>query len=407
MRIFKALTVMLLTCVLGISCTLFCVTVSSYLSSDDFSYELTYEVNGTEATVTGCEDEIFGVLKIPETIDGYTVTAIDQFAFANCETLTNIVFPQSLKKIGNGAFVACVGLESVAIPKNVRSVGEGAFANCDELYSLTVVEGVKRIEAFAFNGCVKLDRITLANSIEYIGCSAFDNTQYCNEPDYDGYGALYVDNHLVELKGKTFGPFEVRDGTRSIGACAFVRTPEIEYITVPSTLNSIADTAFFGCDSLKQISGKEANFNLNTVSVGTYNGALNSVKTSFSGDVNQNGTLETADAVYLMYYTLYGEEYFPIYGKCDFDNNGMVDSDDAVYLLYHILFGDEYKLFPSDVPQWNPDNVNGEMSDSDDDFTDWTPTYPDETDKVIPDDGSGFGNPEDPDEDYTDWVPIW
>lgn len=406
MRIFKALTVMLLTCVLGISGALLCVAVSFYSSEEDFSCSYTYDINGDEATITGCEGEVFGTLAIPDTIDGYTVTAIDRFAFANRAGITDIVFPQSLKEIGNGAFVGCVGLESVAIPKNVQSVGEGAFANCDELYSLTVVEGVRRIGAFAFNGCVSLDRITLANSIEYIGCSAFGNTKYCNEPDYDGYGALYIDNHLVELKGKTYGPFEVRDGTRSIAACTFACTPEIEYVTVPATLNSISDTAFFGCDSLKLVSSKEADFNWSTVSVGAYNGALSSASVGFSGDVDQNGTLETADAVYLMYYTLYGEEYFPIYGKCDFDNNGMVDSDDAIYLLYHILFGDEYKLFPSKVPQWNPDNVNGEMSDSDEGFTDWTPTYPEEADKIIPGEGSGFGDPEDPDEDYSDWVPI-
>ncbi len=446
MRILKALTVMLTVCVLVLSCAPFCVAVSSYSSSDKFIYT----VNGSYATITGYNGVAVGTIEIPETIDGYTVTTIGKgafmdsvklvgvilpdsvtvledeafgecsllesvtfsknletvgkFTFANCYSLKSIKLPESLKKIDKGAFVACTGLTMVAIPKNVESVGEGAFARCTALYNLTVFEGVKRIESFAFNSCVKLKNITLANSIEYIGCSAFDNTEYCNNPNYDGNGALYIDNHLVDLKDKTYGVFEVRDGTRSIGACAFVCNPEVEYILVPETLKGVADIAFYGCDQLKKVHGKQQGFDWSTVTVGVYNSALDSVKAYYSGDVNENGTLETQDAVYLMYYVLFGDENYPVYGNCNFDNVGMVDGDDAVYLLYHILYGDEYKLFPK-MPEWNNEDIKGEITDDDDDYTDWAPTYPDGN--ITPDDENGiFGDPEAPDENYSGWVPI-
>ena len=58
------------------------------------------------------------------------------------------------------------------------------------------------------------------------------------------------------------------------------------------------------------------------------------------GDVDGNGVVDTDDAIYLLYYTLFGEGSYPINQPCDFDGNGVVDTDDAIYLLYHTLFGD-------------------------------------------------------------------
>lgn len=65
---------------------------------------------------------------------------------------------------------------------------------------------------------------------------------------------------------------------------------------------------------------------------------------AMTGDVDGDGSLTTADAVYLMYYTLNGEVEYPLNQSGDFDGNGTVDSDDAVYLLYHVLFSEEYPL---------------------------------------------------------------
>ena len=58
------------------------------------------------------------------------------------------------------------------------------------------------------------------------------------------------------------------------------------------------------------------------------------------GDLDINGVVDTDDAIYLLYHTLFGEDY-PVNQYVDFDCNGVVDTDDAIYLLYHTLFGDE------------------------------------------------------------------
>ena len=63
------------------------------------------------------------------------------------------------------------------------------------------------------------------------------------------------------------------------------------------------------------------------------------------GDFNGSGTLSTADAVYLLYHTLFGGEEYPIFQDGDTNTDGRIDSADATHLLYNILFGsDDYPL---------------------------------------------------------------
>ncbi len=67
---------------------------------------------------------------------------------------------------------------------------------------------------------------------------------------------------------------------------------------------------------------------------------------ALAGDFNGSGTLSTADAVYLLYHTLFGSEEYPIDQKGDINDDGAVDSADATYLLFSILFGEEYYPMP-------------------------------------------------------------
>jgi len=59
------------------------------------------------------------------------------------------------------------------------------------------------------------------------------------------------------------------------------------------------------------------------------------------GDVDGNGSVNSDDAIYLLYHVLLGEDRYPVNQSCDFSGNGSVDSDDAIYLLYHALLGSE------------------------------------------------------------------
>ena len=64
------------------------------------------------------------------------------------------------------------------------------------------------------------------------------------------------------------------------------------------------------------------------------------------GDIDMNGEVNTADAVYLLNYIMFGGNRFPMNypGNIDFTRDGDHATDDAVYLLNYIMFGD--RRFP-------------------------------------------------------------
>ena len=59
------------------------------------------------------------------------------------------------------------------------------------------------------------------------------------------------------------------------------------------------------------------------------------------GDADGDGTVNTDDAIYLLYNVMFGDEDYPVNQNCDFDGNGSVNTDDAIYLLYYVMFGEE------------------------------------------------------------------
>ena len=61
------------------------------------------------------------------------VTAIGDWAFYRCPSLTSIVLPNSVVSIGKRAFDTCKKLASATIGRNVRTICEKAFANCTGL----------------------------------------------------------------------------------------------------------------------------------------------------------------------------------------------------------------------------------------------------------------------------------
>lgn len=71
----------------------------------------------------------------------YTVTRIGDYAFAGCQTLHKISFPETLTSIGSYAFRDCNGLyhSSITIPQNVTYIGAQAFMSGDCGLSLDTI----------------------------------------------------------------------------------------------------------------------------------------------------------------------------------------------------------------------------------------------------------------------------
>ena len=58
------------------------------------------------------------------------------------------------------------------------------------------------------------------------------------------------------------------------------------------------------------------------------------------GDMNNDGSVSDADAMYLLRYTLFGEGRYPLSQSGDVNGDNTVSDADAMYLLRYTLFGE-------------------------------------------------------------------
>ena len=116
--------------------------------------QFTYSTNVGTITITGYTGSDAYVI-IPDSINGYPVTAIGYAAFSGC-SLAKISMPNSLNTIDVNSFNSCSQLTSVVIPNNVTSIGEMAFANCPALTNVILGSSLADLGPFAFLNCQAL-----------------------------------------------------------------------------------------------------------------------------------------------------------------------------------------------------------------------------------------------------------
>lgn len=125
-----------------------------------------YIINKDKKTVTyvGYAEAEFGDTKhmsittytLPETIDGYRVTALYEYAFSYWRSLSDLTLPKTLKTIGSYAFNNCLSLRRIVFPEGVTELAANAFSG-SALEIIILPKSVKKIDNKAFDGwnCLK------------------------------------------------------------------------------------------------------------------------------------------------------------------------------------------------------------------------------------------------------------
>ena len=127
-----------------------------------------------------------GAIAIPATLGGKPVTVIGDLAVANCDGITSVTIPDSVKTIGKCAFAGCTSLASVTFGSGLETIGIQAFQDC-AFTEIVIPEGVTAIYKEAFWCCYSLTDVMLPDSLDIIGDTPFKN---CNslETVYVAYG---------------------------------------------------------------------------------------------------------------------------------------------------------------------------------------------------------------------------
>ena len=193
-----------------------------------------YTVTGDEATITGYTGSAKSLV-IPSELGGKPVTEIGIFAFALCDSLTEVTIPEGVTSIGNAAFSGCSSLTEVTIPKSVTSIGDSAFYNCDALK--TVYYGGSQTDWGKISIGSDNDPLLKAEIICAIQESnGFAYTVTGDEATITGYtGSAKSLVIPSELGGKP---------VTAIGDKAFEGYKNIVNIYIPKTIKAIGEDAF-------------------------------------------------------------------------------------------------------------------------------------------------------------------
>ena len=175
-----------------------------------------------------------------------SVTSIGNNAFDYCIRLTSVTIPNSVTSIGNYAFGLCRHLTSVTIPNSVTSIGQGVFMDCPDLTSVTIPNSVTSIGNYAFGGCFRLTSVTIPNSVTSIGNDAFDwvkHIEYYGSATGSPWGAH-------SMNGVTVGDFVYSNSAHDTLIAYIGNGGDV---TIPTSVTSIANYAFYGCIGLTSV----------------------------------------------------------------------------------------------------------------------------------------------------------
>lgn len=191
------------------------------------------------------------------------LTAIPADAFNgssnfNCENLSGIILPQSVKSIGSYAFNTCKNLVDVVLPKTLDSIGYYAFFICDNLSEIVIPEGIQELDNI-FQDCKTLKKVSLPSSLRKLtgtfwGCSSLEKIVIPEGVETLGYSVFYNCSSLVDVTlPSTLKEFEEHPTSSDSGSMAFFSCKSLKNIVIPDGVAKLSAGLFYECSSLESI----------------------------------------------------------------------------------------------------------------------------------------------------------
>ena len=197
-----------------------------------------YTQSGGEVTITGYKGP-GGVVTFPSSIGGNPVVAIGSYISPNNYSITKVIIPGSVRRIGHEAFFGCGAITSVSLAEGLVNIEGSAFSSCN-IASIALPSTVSTIGPFAFN-TGSLVSISVASA----------------NPTFSSLSGVLYDKGrktlLLYPQGKS-GSFTIPSSVTRIETYAFHGATELTSLTIPNTVTSIGSNAFTGCYGLASLS---------------------------------------------------------------------------------------------------------------------------------------------------------
>ena len=226
-------------------CVLLLIVAFSAAAETDGIF--TYTVNDGSATITKVDFSGQTEIYIPETINGYQVTAVSEYVMTDKtyqyedDTVLELHIPKTVSSISCYAF-SYADLAAIIVDEEnpyFSNDSYGVLFNknqtklikapcCLQETDYTVPGGVTELESTAFEFVFNLQHLYLPDTLTVFGIRAFyemQNLQCITLPE----------------------------GIERIGQNAFACCASLASVSLPSTLRTIASSAFTECDALKEI----------------------------------------------------------------------------------------------------------------------------------------------------------
>jgi hypothetical protein len=152
----------------------------------------------------------------------------------------SVIFPESVKIIGNAAFGDNLFIENVTFPPQLERIGTWCFEGCNNLKSVSIPSTVTYIGDNAFKKCFNMDLSgDLPFGLTYLGSDAFQETAITS---------ITIPSGITEIKEDTFYAcyslisIDFEGDIVSIGKNG-IRETAITNLVIPGSLTSIGDYA--------------------------------------------------------------------------------------------------------------------------------------------------------------------
>lgn len=209
-----------------------------------------------KSSFEGCGGKANINCKIPD-IYSYPMYPSESGQFYKAK-FTEVIFGDSVTKVGFNAFRCCNSIINITIPENVIEIGKYTFSDCSSVKSVTISDSVTKIGSGAFLGCTSLKEVYYTGDLS--AWYKIDLNDGSANPAYNG-AKLYLNG--MELTEATI-PSDITEIK-----CTFTGCASLKSVILHSRITSIGAYAFYGCSSLTSVNITDS---VTTIGYDAFNG---------------------------------------------------------------------------------------------------------------------------------------